>query len=282
MRGRRHHEALDARMSMTKTLKQFNWLFAPMWLSATLLLASCNTTSVSFRSSLEAVDQSVREGKYLYAYVSYRTIWLASSADGEIGRSAVDRAKANKRVIEAGYRDLAKESVAKAMSPDFPRFLAFHRELAAVDLEQLKADGIKLQFEDRDEAQKAEDEVREAKRAAARTMVAKRDAARTLAVWQCNGSAACEKAFALAQIFVNDHSDMKIQVATNTIVETYNPTDPGKVGMKVVKLPLSGDTAELRLTNTCKGGAEAMSLCLTRETQGYEQFRAFMSSHFQR
>jgi hypothetical protein len=97
--------------------------------------------------------------------------------------------------------------------------------------------------------------------------------------WKCTTPLECDKAFALAQIYIDQNSDMKIQVATNTIVETFNPTDEGKIGLKVVRMPLRGQEAEVRLVVTCKRGHP--QLCIDRETHVYEGFPTFMKARLQ-
>jgi hypothetical protein len=62
---------------------------------------------------------------------------------------------------------------------------------------------------------------------------------------------------------------MKIQLATDTIVETYNPTDSGKLGAKVIKTPGAGQSAEIVLTVTCR---ECSS---DQRRESYELMKAF-------
>jgi len=68
----------------------------------------------------------------------------------------------------------------------------------------------------------------------------------------CTTDADCRKAFQLAQIYVSTKSDMKIQLATDAIIETYNPTETGKMGAKVIKTPGAGQSAEIVLTVSCR------------------------------
>lgn len=68
----------------------------------------------------------------------------------------------------------------------------------------------------------------------------------------CANDTECRKAFSLAQIYVSTKTDMKIQFATDTIIETYNPTEVGKMGAKVIKMPGAGQSAEIVLTVSCR------------------------------
>jgi hypothetical protein len=93
----------------------------------------------------------------------------------------------------------------------------------------------------------------------------------------CKGKEACRKAFALAQVYVQQRSDQKIQVATDTIIDTYNPTEGGNVGITVTKTPRSGATEIISITPNCKTeGAYYESVCRLKRTIIYRGFRPFI------
>jgi hypothetical protein len=96
----------------------------------------------------------------------------------------------------------------------------------------------------------------------------------------CQSKAECEKAFSLTQIFVSEHSDMKIQVATGTIVETYNPTESMKTGLKAIKIPRRGDTAEIVLTASCRDESRESfkDICDRKLLSVYVEYPAFLQS----
>jgi hypothetical protein len=56
------------------------------------------------------------------------------------------------------------------------------------------------------------------------------EASRRNAVFQCKDRLQCEKAFSLTQIFIATNSDMRIQLANDTLIETYNPNKDGAMG----------------------------------------------------
>jgi len=92
----------------------------------------------------------------------------------------------------------------------------------------------------------------------------------------CMNEGECRKAFQLAQIFVSTKSDMKIQLATDTIIETYNPTESYRLGAKVIKTPGTGQSAEIMLSVTCKECGEPMrkvQLMLMREFRPWVEAR---------
>ncbi|MCK7579475.1 MAG: hypothetical protein MZV65_29690 [Chromatiales bacterium] len=91
-------------------------------------------------------------------------------------------------------------------------------------------------------------EMRPAESASITELTAQAAEAKRRAVLRCKGASACDKAMASAQDFVVLNSNMRIHVATDTLIETYKPIEIGQLGMKVLKVPVSGDEAELQLT----------------------------------
>lgn len=92
----------------------------------------------------------------------------------------------------------------------------------------------------------------------------------------CNDKATCNKVFALAQIYVRENADQKIQVATDTIIETYNPTDDGKLGIAVIKMPRAGTVEIVKITPSCKESIASESACRFRRTKVYRGFKPFI------
>ena len=68
----------------------------------------------------------------------------------------------------------------------------------------------------------------------------------------CTTPAVCERMWALANQWVSEWADMKIQVATDYLVETYNPTS-GKLGARVEKRPDGPVGYTFFATATCNG-----------------------------
>lgn len=120
----------------------------------------------------------------------------------------------------------------------------------------------------------AAQEKREADQAAAEADQAEKGAYVT-----CNNKASCDKAFSLAQIYINTMASQKIQVATDTIIETYNPTENGKIGMGAVKIPGKGTSAEIRLSITCKVDDARLydKICMQKKLDIYNGFLPFIN-----
>lgn len=98
----------------------------------------------------------------------------------------------------------------------------------------------------------------------------------------CKTKKDCEKLFSLTQIFVSSAADMKIQLATDTIIETYNPTSITSVGIKAIKSPRKGDAHEISLFVLCaddKGASYAREFCMKKSIAIYKKFPSFISDN---
>lgn len=96
----------------------------------------------------------------------------------------------------------------------------------------------------------------------------------------CRDKTSCAKMFSLAQIYITQHADQKIQVATDTVIQTYNATADGKVAASLIKMPGSGSNEKITLTLTCQyGGKEIATICREKETIIYKGFRAFIEKN---
>jgi len=100
------------------------------------------------------------------------------------------------------------------------------------------------------------------------------------AQYTCNSELECNKAFALTQIYISDNSDMKIQVATDTIIETYNPSDSFKIGFKALKVPGTGHSATIKLNAYCgEANSEAeLKFCMIMIINILNNFTEYINS----
>ena len=105
--------------------------------------------------------------------------------------------------------------------------------------------------------------------------------AKRVAVFRCADRLACDKAFALTQVFISTNSDMKIQMANDTIIETFNPTDTFAMGASAIKMPRSGASADILLNINCKSKSrKELNLCLKKSELLYRMYPAFMNENF--
>lgn len=127
-----------------------------------------------------------------------------------------------------------------------------------------------------EEGKRRKEEEKRSKEAEERRKIAELLEAEKSAAFFCPDKANCDKAFSLTQIYLNQTADMKIQVATDTIVETYNPTEDGKLGLKATRIPGKGTSARIVLTAICKNEkgfyAETCRLVKLRAYQGFRPF----------
>jgi hypothetical protein len=68
----------------------------------------------------------------------------------------------------------------------------------------------------------------------------------------CEGKEACDIMWSKAQIWVSENSGYKIQVATDSIIETYTAPDYSpEYSVKMTKMPLGNGKQELSLSIYC-------------------------------
>jgi len=148
------------------------------------------------------------------------------------------------------------------------------RERQADDAARAQADAEQAE---RDRIAAAERKLQEEKDQEQRVKeIAAEVAARENAAVVCKDKVTCNKVFALAQIYVQQNSDQKIQVATDTIIETYNPTEGGKVGITVIKMPRAGTTELVTITPSCNEEKHYEKSCRMKRTLIYRGFKPFV------
>jgi hypothetical protein len=95
----------------------------------------------------------------------------------------------------------------------------------------------------------------------------------------CRTTKQCDKAFALTEVYINKNSDMKIQLATRTTIETYSPNKDGMVGIKSVKTPRKGDSSRISLAVECLSGSNLGGTCVMKLTKIYSEFKTFIEQN---
>lgn len=127
-----------------------------------------------------------------------------------------------------------------------------------------------------DETRMKEERARDQKVQRIVNLVREASEAEASAVYRCSGRRACEKAFIHAQLYLNEVADMKIQVSTGAIVETYSPTDPLQIGGRVTMTPGKGEDSLISLKLFCRASPPiyvADEACVMRKTKSYSMFR---------
>lgn len=161
-------------------------------------------------------------------------------------------------------------------------------EIAKANMDRSFLDISKQEIERKRLARLAADEKRRTdEKESARRMESRLATQRTLedvaakARVACADRLECEKAFSLTQIFIVSNSDMKIQVANDTIIETYNGTEGMKISMKAIKMPRAGNTAEILLSLNCRdeGKESFKDLCDSKSLRVYSEFPQFVQKN---
>jgi hypothetical protein len=62
----------------------------------------------------------------------------------------------------------------------------------------------------------------------------------------------CDRAFAQGQAYLLKQADMRIQVATSTLIETYNANEDGRLSMRLLKVPTAGGRWEIVMSANCR------------------------------
>lgn len=109
------------------------------------------------------------------------------------------------------------------------------------------------------------------RRGLTKRVLAARAAARIL----CIEREQCDRAFGMAEVFVSQNSDMKIQVSTSSVIETYNATEKGNLALKVLRTPSPSNLSEISLGAICRtdGDSNYTELCELRLLAAYTGFK---------
>lgn len=132
-----------------------------------------------------------------------------------------------------------------------------------------------------DEREAAVKKIREneAKRQAELERSMKLIEAQRKAVISCNGKTVCDKAFALTQIFISEYADMRIQMANETIIETFGSSPGFKLSAKATKVPQAGSTSLIRLSLNCNpDSAIAIGMCDAKLHHVYSEFPKYVKN----
>ena len=252
---------------------------------------------------IEAAKSAIADGRYDAAYdLLDDVVWLGHP---DARRVAISMIKGNERVLGAatiaikrhlvqaasslGESDFASESsFLAALSRDRSNSLGMIDRLKELDPqadinsitsgaydEARNAAGPRLRAQgDADLAKAGAERAGMAERAA---LIARLAKAERVARIDCQDKLGCEKAFSLTQIYISLNADMKIQVATDAVIETYNPTDDGKIAMKAIRMPHKGEGSTIILTVACKDvSASFFRLCAESRIKAYEGFAPFV------
>ncbi|PLC44540.1 hypothetical protein C0Q88_07625 [Ralstonia pickettii] len=105
------------------------------------------------------------------------------------------------------------------------------------------------------------------------------------AVVTCVGKTQCDKAWALTRVYVSERSATKVQLSTDTLIETYGPVDRVTVSLRAVRTPGPGDTQTIEIGANCRGmyapggGPGSFYIpCIKQVVPHVVQFRPFVQA----
>lgn len=259
---------------MTRRFRQLASRFLALALIAAL--AGCAGSQFGQSASpISKADRAISERNWVVAYrhledlfaypnESVRTKALQLYADNPNLRSAA----AQTFTADALKRSFDSQGYATAVAIEKFR-LSMYR-IVATDAEYQEAStnfeslstGYQASWQAEEERRKAAEALAKQKKADAEAkelaelveLNRRVDDSKRNAIFQCKDRLQCEKAFSLTQIFIATHSDMRIQLANDTLIETYNPNKNGAMGATALKVPGAGTSAEIQLHVVCKEG----------------------------
>lgn len=262
-----------------------------------VLVSACATPRPAAFSYMDRADAAIARQDWEVAYRFLEDGFISSQPG--IRERAISLARQQPIVISVGAQTFSPESISKT--------LLAHGAERGVDLERRRLDMFKvvatpavyataksnvdaaavtvdIERKERqrlaNEKQRKDDQVRADAERRKRQLHLDLIGAAQKSRFLCQNKIECEKAFSLTQIFVSENSDMKIQVATDTIVETYNPSESMKTALKAIKIPMRGDSAEIVLTASCRdeGHESFKDICDQKMLSVYVAYPSFLQS----
>jgi hypothetical protein len=95
----------------------------------------------------------------------------------------------------------------------------------------------------------------------------------------CKDLAACDRAWSLAQLYVRAKANTRIQIVTDTLIVTNDPTRPDAIGLSVAKVPDQGGT-RLVMDTLCHNSPEGQEYCHTLPVQAVRDgFKGYVEAH---
>ena len=77
----------------------------------------------------------------------------------------------------------------------------------------------------------------------------------------CKDAVSCDKAWTLAEAYVQQHAGAPVQLTTATLIMTYEPGRGDELGMYVARYPESGGGARIVMETVCEGTPAGANFC---------------------
>lgn len=253
----------------------------------TAFLSGCvsNIPSYTYNSStsktpMDYVQEFVDDGRWEEAYRNVENAYLLADKAPE----AFQTIRANPKILSEGApKYLVKGCINHSEKLTQRRYAMFDlMEKNGFDMKQSRhvvtlcmIERINKTAEAKAAATKKQ--IKELKRI--NDLKAELDKAQLASEIRCSTQEKCRKIFALSQVFVNEFASRKIQIATDTVIETYNPEYKGDIAMTVYRLPQNkGEKISVQVN--CKATESifnlANDLCYKSKKSIYASFRPFV------
>jgi len=253
-----------------------------------MMLTACTGPQSGPTDYLGFAEDAIRDRRWEPAYRFLENV--VESKDPVRARRAQELLLQHPELTTAAMGTFSPESVAKTIqaygeergvATERAR-LALFRALASDTVYQVARSNVEAAARPAElRRRKQEEERADAARQRLRLRLDLERAARD-ARFHCATRDQCQKAFSLSQVFISENADMKIQIATDTIVETYNATEVARVALKAVRIPGEGSSSVIVLSGSCKGGEGAdgshVDLCSSKMLRIYRAFPEFMQT----
>lgn len=262
--------------------------------TAIILLSACVATIPQKPQYVQRAQSAIVANNFDGAYRILEDAFLES--DPEIKAAAIQLYKNEPRLKTAAIESFSKQTLqvayqtygAATYTPLTKRRLTLFAQVASGDELKNAYENFEHILNNAQNLLNEEERKRAAEAARLRDEKAQKEAAaivelqdaKSKAAFRCPDKSACDKAFALTQVFITSKSDMKIQIANETVIQTYNPTDLFGIGISAVRMPRAGSSADILISVNCKGTDHSSLLCYSKSTLIYKEFPAFMRANF--
>jgi len=201
--------------------------------------AASTYSPTSESTMLQRVESAQAKGDWNYVY---QQIEESLTNNGTINKASALAiyAKNSESIRMAGYERIL-EIAAQGTAPDYAQKLTVNYETVTQD----KAGAQKLRAMSSQDAKNSQINAKLMRLERAKNAL-------TFGEVTCLTSSSCEKAFAITQIYISTHADMKIHTATSYIIETYGATKLGSIAFKATRTPNKQGEA-IRLIAQCSG-----------------------------
>lgn len=94
----------------------------------------------------------------------------------------------------------------------------------------------------------------------------------------CKTKESCDTMMEMAQVWVNNNTEMKIQTVTSAIIETYTDPEGSRISFTVEKVPLGKGEYQIMLHSAGNGGVIEFKSSAEKEAVRRMSFNSYIKS----